>query len=282
MKALYHLNQKMRKIIVERQLLTFHYKLMERISPVMAKVPKDKEKAVIFSFDVETFTNARVNEHKVKEEYEVFMPRLLEVLDSYNIKAQFFVCGKAMELYSESIYPIVQKNHNLGGHGYMHEKMTSLSEYTQKEIINKVKAIAKNFFDVDIISWRSPYLASNFGTYKALSESGLKLSSSTLEVSWPVCIKGIIEVPLVAMDGDILGYFVNGFDVRDWIDFMKKSLVKLDKGILVFGMHTWFQMRYDSKLTGLQEFLSWIEPFREEVWIGSLDEYYQKYVFSSD
>lgn len=39
-------------------------------------------------------------------------------------------------------------------------------------------------------------------------------------------------------------------------------------------MHTWLQMKYDPKLEGLQNFLSWIESFREDVWLGSLDQIY--------
>ena len=278
MKTLNKLTQTLRKIIVEKQLLIPHYRLLEKLNPVMFKFPKDKKKALILTYDVETFSSINKNKSEIEEEYEGFMPRVLDVLDSYHINVQFFICGRSIELYSGLISSIIQKGHNIGGHGYMHEKMYTLSYKSQRELIRKVQEISKDYLKTEMISWRFPFLTSNFGGYKALGESGFKLSSSTMEVNRPVRIRGIVEVPLIAMDGDIIGYSLPRSKVGVWVDFMKNSLAKLDKGILIFGMHTWLQMKADPELEGLQEFLLGIEPFREEIWVGTLDEYYNHYI----
>ena len=153
----------------------------------------------------------------------------------------------------------------------MHERLSSLPYKVQMGITSKVRVIAKHFLRTELISQRSPYLESNFETYKALRESGFKLSSIAIGVSRrPVRIKDIVEAPLTAMDGSILSYYLHQ-PYRVWVKFMKKLFRKLDKGILVLSMHSWFQMKYDFTLE-LNEFLTWMESFRGETWIGSLDD----------
>lgn len=253
--------------------MTPHYRLIERLSPVALRVPGHSKKGLVLSFDVETFPSTGVNRHEADEEYEEFIPRLIELLDSYQVKAQFFVCGRVMELYSDELDALVRNGHGLGGHGYMHERMSALSFTKQKKIIAKVRAAAREFLRTELRSWRSPYLISNFGTYKALRENGFKVSSSTMEARRPVFIKGIIEVPLIAMDGDVLGYSSSDPEAAAWIDFMKESLSQFDSGIFVFGMHTWLQAKHDPRLSGMARFLSWIQASGQAIWVGNLDKF---------
>ena len=45
---------------------------------------------------------------------------ILNILDDYNVKATFFVCGKDLELYGDAYKRIVDDGHTLGMHSYSH------------------------------------------------------------------------------------------------------------------------------------------------------------------
>ena len=46
--------------------------------------------------------------------------KILDILDDYNVKATFFVCGKDLELYGDSYKRIVEDGHTIGMHSYSH------------------------------------------------------------------------------------------------------------------------------------------------------------------
>ena len=89
-------------------------------------------------------------------------------------------------------------------------------------------------------------------------------------------IEGVLEIPLVRkMDNEIIGCSSdkNSFPSKRWADYMKNKFDNAaDKDVLVFGMHTWVQMKFDPKYEALTSFLNFLESNRNEVWFGSLDE----------
>ncbi len=46
--------------------------------------------------------------------------QILDILDDYNVKATFFVCGKDTELYGDAYKRIVDDGHTIGMHSYSH------------------------------------------------------------------------------------------------------------------------------------------------------------------
>lgn len=60
---------------------------------------------------------------------------VLDILDSYNIKATFFIIGSNAELYPELVKEEMQKGHEIGNHTYNHPNMKKISyEELAKEI----------------------------------------------------------------------------------------------------------------------------------------------------
>lgn len=47
--------------------------------------------------------------------------KILDILDDYNIKATFFVCGKDIEEYGDTYRRIVDEGHTIGMHAYNHD-----------------------------------------------------------------------------------------------------------------------------------------------------------------
>jgi len=75
---------------------------------------------------------------------------VLDVLDNYKIKVNFFVLGKWAESYPEIVKEIFDRGHLIGNHGYSHSKEIGDFEKSE-EIIFKIIGQHSQFV-------RSPYL----------------------------------------------------------------------------------------------------------------------------
>ncbi len=91
------------------------------VEPVMAQPPTEK--------NVNDQTEKNVNDQKVEK--KVFLtfddgpeasitPTVLDILDSYGVKATFFVIGTCVEKYPEILKDIVKRGHVVGNHTYNH------------------------------------------------------------------------------------------------------------------------------------------------------------------
>jgi peptidoglycan/xylan/chitin deacetylase (PgdA/CDA1 family) len=63
------------------------------------------------------------------------LPRLLEELDGYGLKATFFVEAINCELYPEAVAGIAARGHELGHHGWSHEPWADLSPDAEHEAL---------------------------------------------------------------------------------------------------------------------------------------------------
>ncbi len=60
---------------------------------------------------------------------------LLDVLEQHQVKATFFVIGKQVEQYPETVKLMLDRGHELGNHSYSHTKMVGKSlEFIRSEI----------------------------------------------------------------------------------------------------------------------------------------------------
>lgn len=72
------------------------------------------------------------------------LPRMLDLLDEFGIKATFFVPGKTAEVYPDAIREVAERGHEIACHGYEYENFGLLEYDEQKERIGKaVEAIEK-------------------------------------------------------------------------------------------------------------------------------------------
>ncbi|MDG6994626.1 MAG: polysaccharide deacetylase family protein [Nitrososphaerota archaeon] len=252
-------------------MMPVYYRLVGKLNPLPIMIPDKKQKGVVVSFDVENFPYDTDAVGDVPLEYSDFMPRLLQLLESYSVRGHFFVSGRAIELYPDCFKRMVEGGHCLGGHGYMHERMTTLSSENQRAVVRKVKEICNQLLDKQIFTWRSPFATSNFSTYEALRENGFVLSSSHDSTSAFLRIRGVLEVPYSLADGEILGY-KNPVHWSKLVDACKKEITDKTHPLSVLVIHTRFHMAHDPKLESVDCLLSWLETRKDDMWIGSMDE----------
>ncbi|UCG04004.1 MAG: polysaccharide deacetylase family protein [Candidatus Heimdallarchaeota archaeon] len=129
------------------------------------------------------------------------LPRILSLLNKHDIKATFFVCGWVAEKYPELTKEIVEKQHEIAAHGYLHEYFDTLSIYDEKTIIDNTTKILKEFTD-KIYGFRAPYFKLSSNTLQLHAEAGYIYDSSLMAddhpylLSFPELKYKMIEFPV--------------------------------------------------------------------------------------
>ncbi len=140
------------------------------------------------------------------------LPRLLETLDSYQVKASFACIGAYIERYPREHRQILDRGHEIVNHTYSHPyhdelcpkwRFDTLSDQERRNEILRCHAVCEKILDYRPIGFRTPHFArqSSKGVHKILRELGYHYSSSTLAVSSPTfgdpySIEGILEFPV--------------------------------------------------------------------------------------
>src|SRR5262245_20683333 len=65
----------------------------------------------------------------------VGVPRLLGLLDHLEVPATFFIPGYIVEQHPRMVEAIVERGHEVGLHGYLHEKLAHVSEAEEEDIL---------------------------------------------------------------------------------------------------------------------------------------------------
>lgn len=106
-------------------------------------------------------------------------PKLIKLLDSYNVKATFFCVGKNAATYPEIVSEIINKGHAIGNHSYGHSKFFDLlsASKMQKEILDTNQVI-KSITGKSPLLFRPPYGVTNPMLRKAIS------STNMVSVGW--------------------------------------------------------------------------------------------------
>lgn len=104
--------------------------------------------------------------------------RILDFLERQEIKASFFVPAKIAEDYPSLIKKIDEKGHEIGHHGYHHERYVDLSPEEQINIINKSQKIFKEVIGKEAVGYRTPSGDWSRETAGILEGMGFSYSSS--------------------------------------------------------------------------------------------------------
>ena len=99
--------------------------------------------------------------------------RVLATLNTYQVKATFFLLGSWVEQYPELARRIVVDGHEIGNHSFSHPSLTRLSKEQIIRDINKAEAIIINATRTSPRPFfRPPYGAVNTGVLQAVREAG--------------------------------------------------------------------------------------------------------------
>lgn len=132
--------------------------------------------------DVEyTLIHANVELRSVAQKItDLGIMRLLELYSKHDVRSTFYFTGNFAEAQPHAIELVKEKGHEIGCHGYSHDRTASFDslgfEEQHSEIMKAKNAIEK--VAGPIVSFRSPELRINKDTIKALSKTEFKTDSS--------------------------------------------------------------------------------------------------------
>ena len=176
--------------------------------------------ALTFDFqggeDVRPDRNGRMNhEEWTQAEYgpNTGIWRILRILAENKVKATFMVCGGIAERYPEAVKAIVQKGHEVAGHGYHHEVARDLSKEEEREVIRRTTEMIRNRTGKRPVGWRSCTQSPN--SLELLMEQGYLWNSNSfshdLPFVWENGNSKLVELPRQPFgDGRVYGHRDSG------------------------------------------------------------------------
>jgi polysaccharide deacetylase family protein (PEP-CTERM system associated) len=140
--------------------------------------------------------------------------RLLEVLADHDSRATFFTLGWVAERYPQTVRRIVAAGHELGSHGYGHERVSQMTRAQFFDDVHRAKSILEDLAGLAVIGYRAPSFSigrDNQWAFDSLIEAGYLYSSSVYPIQhdhygMPEAPRfafrargGLVEIPVTTM-----------------------------------------------------------------------------------
>ncbi len=116
-------------------LYPYLYSVLKRTFPTCLWNGSDTQKTIALTFD--------------DGPHAEYTPRLLDVLDRYQIRGSFFCLGACVKRNPQLTKEIYQKGHWIGLHGYQHKSFPFLTWETISDSLNKTKEIISEVCDIE-------------------------------------------------------------------------------------------------------------------------------------
>ena len=131
------------------------------------------------------------------------VPRILDMLDTWNIKATFFIPGIVAEDYPDVVREISNRGHEIGFHGYEHEEFTTTTYEEENETMHKAAGIIRDICGQQLGGHRAPGGVIHDYSLRLFLEHGYIYSSNWRNQDGPFLhvIDGK-KVPLVELPKD--------------------------------------------------------------------------------
>lgn len=107
--------------------------------------------------------------------------RILELLHKHECRTTFFILGKVAEEWPDIVRLIHREGHELGTHGYSHEKVYNLSPDRFRRELRYSMSLVQDITGEPVIGHRAPYFSitnSSLWALDILTEQGIKYDSS--------------------------------------------------------------------------------------------------------
>ncbi len=105
----------------------------------------------------------------------IYTKPILKILDTYGVKATFFLIGKHVEKYPDIARLVVSKGHTIGNHTYSHPPLGKISSSeVKREIALAEKAIFKAT-GVKPVWFRPPMRSLSYDIFVISEKAGLKI-----------------------------------------------------------------------------------------------------------
>jgi peptidoglycan/xylan/chitin deacetylase (PgdA/CDA1 family) len=131
----------------------------------------------------------------------VGVPRILAVLDRYDLKATFFVPGYTAHRYPSVVRSIAEAGHEIAHHSYFHENTIGMDAKTEADMLDLGLKALWDVAGVRPAGYRAPMWELNYHTPDLLAERGFRYDSSLMDSDHPYLLdvgdgRTLAEVPV--------------------------------------------------------------------------------------
>lgn len=130
------------------------------------------------------------------------LPRILDLLKRHTVKASFFVPAMSAILHEASMKEIVAAGHEVGLHGWIHERNSQLDEATERELLQRSSVTLERITGRKPVGMRTPSWDYSPNTIKIAKEMGLLYDSSLMADDRPYEVvvggeaTGVVQLPV--------------------------------------------------------------------------------------
>jgi peptidoglycan-N-acetylglucosamine deacetylase len=147
----------------------------------------------------------------------VGVPRILELLNRYGVKASFYVPAVAALLYPDEQKRVVSEGHEIGIHGWIHELNSVLPYEAERDLMFRSTDTLEKITGVRPVGLRTPSWDFSPNTLRIETELGLLYDSSLMadedcyDLVMDGTSTGIVEVPVEWVRDDAVYFMMNRF-----------------------------------------------------------------------
>ena len=171
--------------------------------------PNGAQVAVALSFDVDNETST-LRDGKTSPallaqgEYgsRAGVPRILKFLERYTIPASFYIPAVSALLYPDDVRRIAAAGHEVGLHGWIHERNSNLEEADERDLTRRSAEVLTKLAGTPPVGLRTPSWDFSQATLKIMRDMGLLYDSSLMGDDEPYELledtepTGIVELPV--------------------------------------------------------------------------------------
>lgn len=177
-----------------------------------------------FTVDVEDYYQVEAFRHVVSSRGSDCWPsrvvgnteRVLDVLESKNTRATFFVLGSVAQRFPELVRRISEAGHEVASHGYAHQPVHAQSKSEFQNDVRRAKNLLEDCTGKAVGGYRAPTFSiatAQWWAYEVLAEEGYIYSSSIYPISHdlygmpaaptvpfhPLQDAGLLEIPIATV-----------------------------------------------------------------------------------
>lgn len=144
------------------------------------------------------------------------MPRVLALLERFDIRATFFVPGVTAERYPDLVRQAHGAGHEIGHHGYLHVSPTTQTEAEERDALERAHDVLTRITGQRPVGYRSPSWDLSAHSLRLLAEHGFLYDSSLMAWDAPYLVPvgdgpgDLVEVP-ISWELDDAPYFLFAF-----------------------------------------------------------------------
>lgn len=209
------------------------------------------------------------------------LPKLLNELSAYSIRASFACVGRLIEKYPKEHLMILDYGHEIINHTYSHPDngFNKLSQQRKTEEIEKCHQVCEDILNYSPSGFRTPHFGNQHSedVYDVLPVFGYEYSSSTVATETPFSgtpflKKGVIEIPLTCCPKHPFAVFDTWHCLkRGRAKHTGKKFYDLFKELIDFAIknNSYINVYFDPQdVASLQEFklmLDYINKFKKDI-----------------